>query len=177
MNVRTIILSWDTFVSIIITLLTAIFLPTSISSAFALSFYGVGINVLSIIFALFFASSAIIMTSSDDDFIEFLEVENDFTALLDTFKITLFMLFVSLVFAIILYIGTDYLIKKYPDGYAQSSAFFLILEFVFSYSLIATALSARDTIRFSSRRAIYLMQQRNRGSKQNHNSELPKESN
>ncbi len=157
MKIRTIVLSWDTVLALFITLVTAVFLPATLNASFTISFYSVGISVLSIVFSLFFASLAIIMASSDNDFIRFLEEEGDFTALLDTFGVTLLMLFLSLIYSIVLYLATDYFLKKHPDGYAQFNIFFLAFEFLFSYSLIASALSVKDTMKFSRLRAKYLM--------------------
>lgn len=156
MRLNTILLSWDFVVSIILILATAIFMPTMLKISFCISFYNIGITVLSIIFSLFFASLAIIMTSSDNDFIEFLEEENDFTALLDTFKITLLMLFISLIYSIVLYVTSDYFAKINDDQFQQHKIFFLIYEFLFIYSLSSTALSVKDTIKFSEIRAKYL---------------------
>lgn len=156
MKISTIILSWDFVVSIILTLATAIFMPTMLKISFCISFYNIGITVLSIIFSLFFAALAIIMTSSDNDFIEFLEEENDFTALLDTFKITLLMLFISLIYSIVLYVTSDYFAKTNDDQFQQHKIFFLLFEFLFSYSLLSTSLSVKDTIKFSDIRAKYL---------------------
>ncbi len=156
MRLSTIILSWDFVASIILTLATAIFLPPMLKISFCISFYNIGITVLSIIFSLFFAALAIIMTSSDNDFIEFLEEENDFTALLDTFKITLLMLFISLIYSIFLYVASDYFAKINDDQFQQHKIFFLLFEFLFSYSLFSTALSVKDTIKFSNIRAKYL---------------------
>lgn len=149
MKFSNIILSWDFVISIVLTLATAIFLPTMLKMSFCISFYNTGITVLSIVFSLFFAALAIIMTSSDNDFIEFLEEENDFSALLDSFKITLAMLFVSLIYSIVLYVSSDYFAKNNSPDFEQHKIFFLVFEFLFTYSLLSTALSVKDTIKFS----------------------------
>lgn len=156
MKLRHIVLSWDFFLSLVLTLVTALFIPTLLKISFCSSFYNVGITVLSIIFSLFFAALAIIMTSSDNDFIEFLEEKGDFTALLDTFKVTLVMLFVSLIYSIVLYVCSEYIAKEISDVAKQHKIFFLIFEFLFMYSMLATALSVKDTIVFSDFRSRYL---------------------
>jgi len=160
MRLSTVILSWDFVVSVILTLTSAIFLPSMLKIGFCISFFNVGITVLSIIFSLFFAALAIIMTSSDNDFIEFLEEENDFTALLDTFKVTLLMLFISLIYSIILFVISDYFAKLNDDQFQQHKIFFLFFEFLFCYSLLSTALSIKDTIRFSEMRGKFLKNRR-----------------
>lgn len=157
--INTYIKSPDTIISLIVSVCLIIFLPEQIKSSFALSFYNVGITVLSIIFSLFFASLAIIMSSTDNDFIDFLEDENEkaFTVLMETFKFVLIMLFVSLIYSIVLYTTTEYFIKVHKEATAlQTKWFFIIFQFLFSYSLIATALSVNDTLTFTSMRTKFL---------------------
>jgi len=157
MKISNIILSWDFVIAIILTLVTALILPSYLELEFSKSFYSTGITVLSIVFSIFFAALAIIMASSDNDFIEFLEENGDFTALLDTFKITLVMLFVSLIYSIVLYVITDYKLTTIKcEPVKQHKTYFLIFEFLFCYSLLATGLSVKDTIIFSNLRARYL---------------------
>jgi len=158
MKINTIILSWDFVISIIITLVTTIILPSKLNIEFCISFYNIGITVLSIVFSLFFAALAIIITSSDNEFIEFLEEENDFTALINTFKVTLLMLFISLLYSIVIFVISNYFAKLTDEPVFQSKIYFLIFEFLFSYSLISTALSIKDTIVFSEIRTKFLKQ-------------------
>ena len=157
MKISNIILSWDFVIAIVLTLVTALILPSYLELDFCKSFYNIGITVLSIIFSIFFAALAIIMASSDNDFIEFLEENGDFTALLATFKITLVMLFISLIYSIVSYVIADYNLTTLQDqSVFQHKTFFLIFEFLFCYSLLATGLSVKDTIIFSNFRAKYL---------------------
>ena len=156
MKISNIILSWDFVIAIVITLITALIIPSYLTVSFCSSFYNIGITVLSIVFSLFFAALAIIMASSDNDFIEFLEENNDFTALLNSFKITLIMLFVSLIYSIILFVISDFQNIELIPIPKQHKIFFLIFEFLFSYSLFATGLSVKDTIVFSVYRAKYI---------------------
>jgi hypothetical protein len=156
MKFSNIILSWDFVISIVLTLATAIILPEMLKMSFCISFYNTGITILSIVFSLFFAALAIIMTSSDNDFIEFLEEENDFSALLDSFKITLAMLFFSLIYSIVLFVSSDFFAKDNNLNFEQHKIFFLVFEFLFTYSLLSTALSVMDTIKFSGLRGQFL---------------------
>ncbi len=157
MKISNIILSWDFVIAIVLTLVTAIVLPNYLELEFCKSFYNTGITVLSIVFSIFFAALAIIMASSDNDFIEFLEENGDFTILLETFKITLIMLFISLIYSILLYVITDYNLTTLKcEAVKQHKTYFLIFEFLFCYSLLSTGLSVKDTIIFSNFRARYL---------------------
>jgi phosphoglycerol transferase MdoB-like AlkP superfamily enzyme len=136
-------------------------LPKEIKSIFACSFYSVGISVLSIIFSLFFTCLAIIMTTNDNDFIKFMEEDKLFTKLLFSFKFTLGLLFISLVYSIIAYQYFDYFVKSFDDKHKQNKVFFLLFEFLFSYGLIATAQCVYDTIMFSSYRSKFVIKKSN----------------
>ncbi|RXM42262.1 hypothetical protein BOW57_17080, partial [Flavobacterium sp. YO64] len=78
-RVKSFIYCWDFGIAFFATLITYYFLPDYINMKFTLSFYNVAMTVLSIIFSLFFTAMAIIMSSSDNDFIEFLEETKTFT--------------------------------------------------------------------------------------------------
>lgn len=149
--------SWDFGIALLSVIVTYLLLPEYVNMKFALSFYNVAMTVLSIIFSLFFTAMAIIMSSSDNDFIEFLEEKNTFTELLWSFKLTLFVLFKSLVLSIILYSGTSYWIEtNYSEIWLQHSIFILLLQFCFLYGMIATWFCIMDTVKFSKYRALFL---------------------
>lgn len=160
---KALINSWDFIIAIICAIITSYLLPEYINMKFALSFYNVAMTVLSIIFSLFFTAMAIIMSSSDNDFIEFLEESNTFTELLWSFKVTLFILFMSLILSIILFSGTSYWIEtKNNEVWIQHSNILIILEFFFIYGMLATWFCIMDTVKFSQYRSIFL-----KNSKQN----------
>lgn len=149
------------FIFAIITLIAGfLLLPQFISMKFALSFYNTTMTILSIIFSLFFAAMAILMSSSDNDFIEFLEENNDFTELLWSFKFTLGILFISLILSIFLYFGTSYWLETYDkDRWLQSRWMSIILLVVFIYGMISTWLAILDIVKFSDFRARFLKKQ------------------
>ena len=156
---KSIILSYDFIITLFCVIITNFLLPDYLNMKFALSFYNVAMTVLSIIFSLFFTAMAIIMASSDNEFIEFLEKKNTFTELLWSFKVTLFILFVSLILSIVLYSGTSYWIESNSETtWLQNSNLLLILEFNFLYGMIATWFCIIDTVKFSKYRAIFLKQ-------------------
>lgn len=156
-RVKSVILCWDFGTSFMVVLLTYYLLPDYINMKFALSFYNVAMTVLSIIFSLFFTAMAIIMSSSDNDFIEFLEQDKIFTELLWSFKVTLLSLFTSLILSIILYSGTSYWLESYnEDSWLQYKILLLILEFLFLYGMLATWFCIMDTLKFSKYRSMYL---------------------
>jgi hypothetical protein len=154
---KALIKSWDFMFALLSVIITYFLLPEYINMKFALSFYNVAMTVLSIIFSLFFTAMAIIMSSSDNDFIEFLEQNNTFSELLWSFKVTLFILFLSLVLSIILYSGTSYWIETNSDEvWYQNSKLLMTLQFSFLYGMIATWFCIMDTVKFSKYRAIFL---------------------
>jgi ABC-type uncharacterized transport system fused permease/ATPase subunit len=158
---KAIILSWDFGITLLSVFATYLVLPEYINMNFALSFYNVAMTVLSIIFSLFFTAMAIIMSSSDNDFIEFLEERNTFTELLWSFKFTLFVLFLSLILSIILYSGTSYWIEtNHNETWLQDYKLLLLLQFCFLYGMIATWFSIMDTVKFSKYRSDFLKEQK-----------------
>jgi hypothetical protein len=156
-RLKALIISWDFVIAFLSVIITFFLLPEFIIMKFALSFYNVAMTVLSIIFSLFFTAMAIIMSSSDNDFIAFLEEKNSFTELLWSFKVTLFLLFLSLILSIILYTGTSYWIDTNINVvWLQNSKLLLLLEFCFLYGMSSTWFCIMDTVKFSEYRAIFL---------------------
>lgn len=160
-TLKQIFLSWDFGISVIATITLAFALGDSVPIAFAKDIYGVGISVLSIIFSVYFAALALIMTSGDDEFVHFLEENGDFTAIVDTFRFSLLLLFGSLVYSIVVYIYTSVeLYSKSPaasDAIQEQSEIFLwIFIFFFSYSLLAALGATLDSISYSVFRTKFL---------------------
>lgn len=155
-KILSILFSLDTYAAIIMSGIVGYCLPDMIRADFSLTFYSVGISVLSIIFSLFFTALAIIMSASDNDFISFLEEKGHYTFLMFTFKVTLFVLFVSLVYSIIIDVYTDFFIKHHNVDYKVSKWPFVIFVFIFTYSLASSVISVKDTIMFSRYRIRFL---------------------
>jgi hypothetical protein len=169
---RTYIKSWDFAISIAVSVILFIILPTYIKGVSATSFYNVGITVLSIIFSLFFASLAIIMSSTDNEFIMYLEENNLFTEIMETFKFVLVLLFISLIYSIVLYSTTDYYIKQHGELISfHHKGLFILFQFLFTYSLIGTALSVGDTISFTTYRTKFLITKKAKEDASNRNAE------
>lgn len=165
MTWKEIIISWDIFIALVLSVLSYFFFPDFVSMKFTIEVYGVGISVLSIIFSLFFAALAILMSSSDNDFIVFLEEENDYSDLLSSFKFTVMLLFLSLVYGLILYIGTYYYIIQKAKSYDQHISLLVIFIFLFSYSLLASIFSVNDSLKFSEFRARFLKSKKTKTTK------------
>ncbi len=80
------ILSWDLIIAVIFALIAALLLPCYVSNKFTHEVYGVGITILAIIFSVYFAALAIIMSSSDNEFLKFFEEIKGFSKLISSFK-------------------------------------------------------------------------------------------
>lgn len=148
-RLKSMFISWDFLATVLVTAATYYIMPDYLNMKFLLSVYNMSITILALIFSLFFAALAIIMSSSQNDFIDFLEEENLFSELLWSFKLTLIMLFVSLIYSIVLYTGTSFFVETYGEQWLQSGMFFLVLSALFTYSMGATCVSVYDTIIFS----------------------------
>lgn len=154
MKIKDILFSWDFITSVIIAVVFYFILPYWIKNDFAKNLYDIGISVLSIVFSVFFAALAIIISSSDDDFVRFLEQQGDYTAIIDTFKFSLFLLFVALVYSIILSIITSFWTNE--KNINQQFHFVVVFIFLFFYGLFATFNSTFDAIKYSKYRTDYL---------------------
>lgn len=151
-------ISYDFGFSLILGVVLFILLPEFLLMKFMLTYYEIIITTTSIIFSLMFASCSILMSSSHDNFINFLNEEDDFDNLLWTFRITLIGLFLCLIYALILYVGTNYILEaaNNKDVWVQHKIFFVTLTSITIYALIATYLSVEDVLRFSKFRSRFL---------------------
>lgn len=154
MKITDFILSKDFLAAIFATIVSIIFLPQWIDNNFAKDIYAVAISILSIIFSVYFAALAIIISSSDDAFVKFLIKENVYDIIIDAFKITLLSLFISLVYSICIYIFTSNWLLS--NIHHQPILGFSIFIFLFTYSLFATGQSAIDSLKYAKKRSEYL---------------------
>jgi hypothetical protein len=147
--------SFDTIFSLITSMMCIYFLPNFINGDLAKDLLSMGIGVLSIIFSIFFAAIAFIISASDDKFVSFLEEEGLFTDLINSFKWTVGSLFIALFFSIIIYSITSFNIT-YNEDFKVNEYILCVFCFLFFYSLIATILSTNDAIKYSKSRIKYI---------------------
>ena len=153
MKASDLILSLDTGASVLVAVLLWWRLPNFVSGEFCKDVYAIGISVLSILFSLWAAALALLMTSPDDEFIQFMEKEGDYTFLVNTFKVTLVSLFVALSVSIGLYTRTAFAL---PTEKSQHKAWMVMFAVLASYALVAALLSMLDSIRYAERRVKFL---------------------
>jgi hypothetical protein len=169
MKIRDILWSWDFISSFILAIICYLVLPCKINSEILREVYSVGITVLSIIFSIYFAASAIIITSSVDDFILFLEETNLYTNLIAFFKYTLVTLFIGLIYSIIVFLVTVYLEKISNTVHLQNKILVTIFVFLFFYSLFTTIITTKDAIKFAEYRSKFLTGRNNNKPSNNSN--------
>ena len=154
MKIGEFVFSWDTGCALLVVGIATWILPTQVQGAFAKDVYGVGITVLSTISPMFFAALAIITSLSDNEYIDFLEENGTYSALIEVFGFALSVMLTVLVSSILLYFFTVFQLQN--PHYTQSK--FLIICFLggFSYSLIAGILASVDAIKYLKYRTKYL---------------------
>lgn len=159
MNLKSFVLSWDTAVALLTALVLASMIPERVNNSLAKDIYGVGITTLSIVFSMFFAALAMIMSSGDNDFVYFMEhPDGGYTELLSLFRFTLCSLFVALTLSIVFYGVTSWLITSHGvEKQSFQNKWFLVgFSSVSVYALVATLLSSVDAIRYAELRVKYL---------------------
>ncbi len=149
------ILAFDTSISLILTLSLIYFAPESVSGKLIKDLLGIGISTLSVIFSIFFAALAFIISASDDEFVSFLEEEGLFTQLINHFKWTVGSLFIALVYSLIFYAVISFQLEQ-DANYNIIIYPLALFTFLLFYSLIATILSTNDAIRYSKTRLKFL---------------------
>lgn len=154
MKIKDVLISWDLISAIFIAGILCIIVPQDIPKNFAKDITGIEITVLAIVFSVYFAALAVIISSGDDDFIRFLQQEGDYLAIICTFRFTLVLIFISLIFSIAYYSVLSYqpcLIET-----KVSRIPLLMVAFTFIYSLFATLNSSLDAITYARYRGEYL---------------------
>lgn len=162
MKLKYILWSWDFILSVGFSIIAFLCLPYWVPSDFAKDLYSVGISVLSIVFSVYFAALAIIMSSSDDDFIHFLEEKGHYTIIIQSFEFSLAILFVALIYSIGLYAFSSYwLSKQWPN---QEAWYVVSFAFLFFWGMLTAASSTLNAITYSKHRTKFLRQKRQAGS-------------
>lgn len=130
---KEIIISWDTFIAAVIATFSYIYLPNIIPLNIIKELYFTALSVLSISFPMFFAALAIIISKSDDNFVDFLDEDSHYSVLLFQFKFSLYVLFITLILTLLIY---GFILLNINNHYfGQEKYQFVIYIFLFFYSL------------------------------------------
>lgn len=145
---------WDLLIAFLLTGAMCYVVPPAIPNIFAKDMFSVGISVLSIVFSVFITALAIIMSSSDDEFLTFLEEDGLYTLLLWGFKTTLILLFIALMYSLTVYTMTSHQLSN-PNS-VQSKWWVVAFVLMFSWSLLATLSTTFASIKYAQKRIVYL---------------------
>lgn len=145
---------WDLIAAVVVALVVATCSPRWVPASLCKDLYLLGTSVLSIIFSVYIAALAIVISSADDAFVKFLEEDGSFSDLLWGFETTLVLLFLALVFSVVAYSLTSVQIAR--DLPLQHLSGIVVFVFLFAYSLGATLASTLTSITYARRRAAFL---------------------
>lgn len=149
---KRVFISYDFISSILLTIFIVYLVGDKVGNGLAKDLYAIGISVLSIVFAVFFAALTIITSTGNDDFINFLENEDGFyTLIINVFGFSLIILFIALVYSIVLYGLTSYWLVK--ESTEQNKLWFTLYTFLFSWGLFSSLGSIMDALKFAKLRS------------------------
>lgn len=127
-------------------------MPACVPLLFTKEIYSGGIAVMAIVFSIVFAAIAVIAAGGESGFIAFLEGEDaGFSRLLESFKMTLNILFGALLLSLIEFGYAVFCINENEKD--QPKIFLSIFIFILLYALIAARLTGSDAIMFAKMRA------------------------
>ena len=155
-KLKSLLLSWDFGLALGLALLVGLYLLTyELSYEIAKEVYGISVSVLSIVFAVFFAALAVLITAGDNNFVRFLKKEGLYGTIIWTFKATLLLLFAALLASIVLFVATlPYVSLAAPPAYPKG--LFTAFALVGFWALFATINSTMHAIKYAEFRAEYL---------------------
>lgn len=150
------IFSWDLAAALFSSVLFALLVTQPVSAEIVRDITLLAVSTLSIIFSVFFAALAVLITSGDNEFVKFLQKFGAYTEIVWSYKFTVIVIFVALLFSIVLYVTALFEIpKKIPGVYPV----IIVATYIFSaiYALFCTISSAIDAIMYSEYRTKFLM--------------------
>jgi len=148
-------LTWDIYASLFVVVILAFLLRDEISLGLVKEILSVSISVLAIVFSVFFAAMAILITAGDNEFVRFLEEDGSFTQITWVFRVTLLLLFLALFISIILFVIVV-MFSGEDDGYTFPKWGLLLYSFLASYALLSAINSSLDAIKYAELRARFL---------------------
>ncbi len=152
---RSIFASWDIWASFVAAITFALLTRDGVQIDLAVKVFEVSISLLAVIFSIFFAALAVLITAGDNEFVRFLEEDGSYRQIIWTFRFTLLLLFFALLLSIGLY---GYSLIFAPQHHQNSIPGWLMALFVFFalYALFAAVNSSTDAIRYAELRARFL---------------------
>lgn len=152
-----VVFSWEFGASIIISIVIYWLAPVD-QNAVAKDIYSIGINILAILFSIYFAALIFIISSTNDDFVHFMEVEGDYSLLISLFKYCLFILFIALLYSTSIYAVTS--VWNVDPKSKQPAWTFSCFCFLFLWGVSAALSSTQHAIEYANHRVKYLMEKK-----------------
>jgi hypothetical protein len=128
--------------------------PSWVSLRFAADMYALGTSVLAVVFSVFIAALAIIVSASDNDFVRFLEEDGLFSDIVWGLRATLVILFCALCLGVALYVYGSYQLAMGMKS--QHRLGVLLFGTALAYGLFATLSSTLAALDYAQRRAMYI---------------------
>lgn len=148
------IFGWDLAVALVAGGTVWLIAPNSVPNDFAKDIYGLGASVLAIVFSVFFAALAIIMSADGDDFVELLEERGTLDVVLFHFRFTLWLLFLGLCASVVLYAITSW--WSISGDHAQSRILTSTFVGLLLWGVSATLESALSSVTHSQLHVKYM---------------------
>ena len=153
--VRSLLISWDWITAAAIVLAMSFLIPSGLTFPLAKEIFGASISVLAIVFSVFFAALAVLITAGDNEFVAFLQEDGSYIRIVWTFKITLLLLSLALLSSLVLF-TTSLAPSQLQPPPAYPRSLLLVFGFLGLYALLAAMHSSLDVIRYAQFRADYL---------------------
>jgi len=151
---KSVLFSWDLWCALGLIVIMAFVVRHDVTAQTAKGVFEISVTVLSIVFSVFFAGLAVLITAGDNEFVKFLEEDGAYREIIWTFKFTLFLLFFALISAIVLFVSVlpldDLQLYTFPKW------LLLLFGFITTYSLFAAFNSSLDTIKYAEYRARFI---------------------
>lgn len=152
---KSVFLSWDFLAALGVVVAVFVLLRVPLSVAIARELFGFGLTLGALIFSVYFAALAVIAAAGDDDFVHFFAEGGEYFWLIEVFRITLLVLFVTLLASLSMFFYVAYLAAIDPKT-ILSHWLVSLFSFTIVYPLFASVNAAWDATKYAERRARYL---------------------
>ena len=151
---KSVLFSWDLWCAFGLVVIIAFVVRHDVTAQTAKGIFEISVTVLSIVFSVFFAGLTVLITAGDNEFVRFLEEDGAYREIIWTFKFTLLLLFLALLFAIVLFVSVLPLDDLHQ--YIFPRWLLLLFSFITIYSLFTAFNSSLDTIKYAEYRARFI---------------------
>lgn len=169
-KLKTIFMAWDFLAALVGASIYGFLVNMPASAEIVKEITVLAVSTLSIIFSVYFAALAVLITSVDNDFVKFLQQFGAYSDLIWSFKFTFLVIFIGLLFSIVLYVTTLFEIPKPIPGVYPLKIMFPY-TFITIYALFCTVSASIDAIKYAEYRTKFLVVLKNNAGKKSNNIE------